>query len=124
MLCTSGADKPKLLLVRQPKETALGQGLEPETPNPPGGIRFPVTLSVWLTDGPPPPPPVATVEHPPATPPPRVAARPVIGEYVLGLLDGAQPGEDEARFSLDRARPAQVGMRTGGDSIVTTWQGY
>ena len=49
---------------------------------------------------------------------------PVIGEYVLGLLDGAQPGEDEARFSLDRARPAQVGMRTGGDSIVTTWQGY
>ncbi|TMD27255.1 MAG: FAD-dependent oxidoreductase [Chloroflexi bacterium] len=46
------------------------------------------------------------------------------GKYVLGLLDGAQPGEDEARFSLDRARPAQVGMRTGGDSIVTTWQGY
>jgi len=49
MLCTSGADKPKLLLVRQPKETALGQGLEPETPNPPGGIRFPVT-SFGLVD--------------------------------------------------------------------------
>jgi len=30
----------------------------------------------------------------------------------------------DERFSLDRPRLPQVGVRTGGDSMVTQWQGY
>jgi len=49
---------------------------------------------------------------------------PRIGEYVVGLLDGAEPTDEEARFALDRPRPIEIGVRTGGDSIVDAWQGY
>jgi sarcosine oxidase len=49
---------------------------------------------------------------------------PVIGELVVGRLDGATPGEGEDRFAIDRPRLSQAGVRTGGDSMVSTWQGY
>jgi sarcosine oxidase len=49
---------------------------------------------------------------------------PRIGEYVVSRLDGADATEDEARFSLDRPRLIDQGLRTGGDSIVAAWQGY
>ena len=49
---------------------------------------------------------------------------PVIGEYVVSRLDGAPLGPGEERFALDRPRLSQVGLRTGGDSMVTSWQGY
>jgi sarcosine oxidase len=49
---------------------------------------------------------------------------PVIGELVVSRLDGEPPGAGEDRFSLDRPRLPLVGVRTGGDSMVTTWQGY
>ena len=49
---------------------------------------------------------------------------PVIGEYVVGRLDGAPVGPGEERFALDRPRLSQVGLRTGGDSMATAWQGY
>jgi glycine/D-amino acid oxidase-like deaminating enzyme len=41
---------------------------------------------------------------------------PVIGEYLVGLLDGATPSPEEVRFSLSRPRSPQAGMRTGGDA--------
>jgi glycine/D-amino acid oxidase-like deaminating enzyme len=41
---------------------------------------------------------------------------PVIGEYVTGLLDGAVPSADEERFSVNRPRTPQAGMRTGGST--------
>ena len=49
---------------------------------------------------------------------------PVIGQYVVERIDGAPLGEGEERFSLDRPRISQTGVRTGGDSIVSRWQGY
>lgn len=49
---------------------------------------------------------------------------PVIGRYVVERLDGAAPGEGEERFALGRPRSAAVGMRTGGDSIVSSWEDY
>ena len=49
---------------------------------------------------------------------------PIIGEYVLGRLGGAPAAEGEERFALDRPRLPQVGVRTGGDSIVAEWHGY
>jgi glycine/D-amino acid oxidase-like deaminating enzyme len=49
---------------------------------------------------------------------------PVIGELVVSRLDGAAPGEGEERFALDRPRQPRAGVRTGGDSMVTSWQGY
>jgi sarcosine oxidase len=49
---------------------------------------------------------------------------PVIGELVVSRLDGAAPGDGEERFALDRPRQPRAGVRTGGDSMVTTWQGY
>ena len=49
---------------------------------------------------------------------------PVIGELIVSRLDGEPPGEGEDRFALDRPRLPRVGVRTGGDSMVTTWQGY
>jgi sarcosine oxidase len=49
---------------------------------------------------------------------------PMIGKHVVKLLDGGPPSPDEARFAIDRARQPSTGMRTGGDSIVTTWEGY
>jgi glycine/D-amino acid oxidase-like deaminating enzyme len=49
---------------------------------------------------------------------------PAIGEYVLALLDGSTPGDEEQRFALDRPRRSETGVRTGGDAIVRTWQGY
>ncbi len=49
---------------------------------------------------------------------------PVLGAYVVGLLDGESPGSDEARFALDRPRSTEVGLRTGADEMVGDWQGY
>jgi sarcosine oxidase len=49
---------------------------------------------------------------------------PMIGRYVVDRLDGRPTTPDDARFALDRPRRPSVGMRTGGDSIVTTWEGY
>ena len=49
---------------------------------------------------------------------------PVIGEYVVERIDGAPVGEGEERFGIDRPRISQAGVRTGGDSIVSRWQGY
>jgi hypothetical protein len=43
---------------------------------------------------------------------------------VVSRLDGAAPGEGEERFALDRPRQPRAGVRTGGDSMATTWQGY
>jgi glycine/D-amino acid oxidase-like deaminating enzyme len=45
---------------------------------------------------------------------------PVIGEYLMGLIDGEQPTTDEERFSLSRPRHLEPGMRTGGDVAVTS----
>jgi len=39
---------------------------------------------------------------------------PVIGEYLVGMLDGATPSADEERFSISRPRLPEPGMRTGG----------
>jgi len=49
---------------------------------------------------------------------------PMIGETLLARLDGRPPGPGEERFRLDRPRQPMAGVRTGGDSIVTSWQGY
>ena len=49
---------------------------------------------------------------------------PMIGRHVVSLLDGAAPSEDETRFAIDRPRQPTTGMRTSGDSIVTSWEGY
>jgi glycine/D-amino acid oxidase-like deaminating enzyme len=49
---------------------------------------------------------------------------PSIGAYVVSLLDGHQPAPDEGRFALDRPRQPQAGVRTGGDDMVRSWQGY
>lgn len=48
---------------------------------------------------------------------------PVIGRHVVERLGGAGPPEDR-RFCLDRPRPPRTGLRTGGDEIVTSWEGY
>ena len=50
---------------------------------------------------------------------------PVIGQYVVDRLGGAEPGPDEARFAIDRPRiEGSYGLRTGGDSITTGWQEF
>jgi sarcosine oxidase len=49
---------------------------------------------------------------------------PAIGEAVLALLDGRPRSAEESRFSIDRPRLPQAGMRTGGDAMTTSWQGY
>jgi glycine/D-amino acid oxidase-like deaminating enzyme len=49
---------------------------------------------------------------------------PMIGRYVVDRLDGRPPEDDDDRFSLARPRIPSPGMRTGGDSIVSTWEGY
>jgi sarcosine oxidase len=49
---------------------------------------------------------------------------PVIGRYLIERLDGVPLGEGEERFGLARPRISQTGVRTGGDSIVASWQGY
>jgi sarcosine oxidase len=49
---------------------------------------------------------------------------PAIGEWVVGRLDGQEPEGDERRFGLERPRATEPGVRTGGDDIVRSWQGY
>ena len=49
---------------------------------------------------------------------------PLIGDLVVARLDGRAPGPGEERFRIDRPRLPTTGVRTGGDSIVTSWQGY
>jgi glycine/D-amino acid oxidase-like deaminating enzyme len=49
---------------------------------------------------------------------------PIIGRYVVDRLDGLPTDAEDERFSIDRPRLPSAGMRTGGDSIVTTWEGY
>ena len=49
---------------------------------------------------------------------------PAIGEWVVRRLDGYEPEGDERRFGLDRSRASEAGVRTGGDGIVRSWQGY
>ena len=49
---------------------------------------------------------------------------PMIGRYVVDRLDGRPIAEDDDRFAIDRPRLPSAGMRTGGDSIVTSWEGY
>jgi sarcosine oxidase len=49
---------------------------------------------------------------------------PMIGRYVVDRLDGRPKDDPDDRFALDRPRLPSAGMRTGGDSIVTTWEGY
>ena len=49
---------------------------------------------------------------------------PRIAQHVLERLDGVEPTADERRFSIDRPRSAGTGMRTGGDEMVASWQGY
>jgi sarcosine oxidase len=49
---------------------------------------------------------------------------PMIGRHVVDRLDGRATAPDDDRFALDRPRLPTVGMRTGGDSIVTSWEGY
>ena len=49
---------------------------------------------------------------------------PMIGRYVVNRLDGLPTNPEDARFALDRPRQPSAGVRTGGDSIVTTWEGY
>ena len=49
---------------------------------------------------------------------------PMIGRYVVDRLDGKPTMDGDERFALDRPRQPSAGMRTGGDSIVTTWEGY
>ena len=46
---------------------------------------------------------------------------PVIGRYVVSLLDGHRPDEEEARFSIAGGRTSGIGLRTGADSIVDHW---
>ena len=48
---------------------------------------------------------------------------PEIGRHVVARLDGAPPPEDD-RFSLSRPRRREAGVRTGGDGMVTAWEGY
>ena len=49
---------------------------------------------------------------------------PVIGRYVVARLDGAAPADGDERFSITRPRTGNAGLRTGGDSIATEWDGY
>jgi glycine/D-amino acid oxidase-like deaminating enzyme len=49
---------------------------------------------------------------------------PRISAHLLSRLDGAAPSEEERRFGIERPRMAGIGMRTSGDAIVTTWEGY
>jgi hypothetical protein len=53
---------------------------------------------------------------------PSVKHGPRIGQYLVGRIDGAAATDEEARFAIDRPRVAAMGLRTGGDSIVTAWQ--
>jgi glycine/D-amino acid oxidase-like deaminating enzyme len=49
---------------------------------------------------------------------------PAIGEAVVRRLDGRPPESGEERFAIDRPRTPLVGVRTGGDAMARTWQGY
>ncbi|HLY14592.1 MAG TPA: FAD-dependent oxidoreductase, partial [Candidatus Limnocylindrales bacterium] len=49
---------------------------------------------------------------------------PRIGEYLVGRIQGAPLGPGEERFGLDRPRVADSALRTGGDAMVSGWQGY
>jgi glycine/D-amino acid oxidase-like deaminating enzyme len=49
---------------------------------------------------------------------------PMIGRYVVDRLDGLPTRPDDERFAIDRPRLPTAGMRTGGDSIVASWEGY
>ena len=52
---------------------------------------------------------------------------PSIGRYVAGLLGGAVPGPDEARFAIGPRVPGDAGaggMRTSADGIAAGWDGY
>jgi sarcosine oxidase len=46
---------------------------------------------------------------------------PVIGEMVVGLMDGVVPPEDDGRFRLDHDRVPRPGMRTGADEMTKGW---
>jgi hypothetical protein len=46
----------------------------------------------------------------------------MIGRHVLGRIDGRAAVDGEERFGLGRPRTASLGLRTGGDSIVSTWE--
>jgi sarcosine oxidase len=49
---------------------------------------------------------------------------PAIGEAVVARLGGRGPEPGEERFRLDRPRDEAGGLRTGGDAMARTWQGY
>jgi sarcosine oxidase len=49
---------------------------------------------------------------------------PMIGQYVVDRLDGRPTEDGDDRFALDRPRLPSAGMRTSGDAIVTSWEGY
>jgi monomeric sarcosine oxidase len=49
---------------------------------------------------------------------------PMIGRYVVDRLEGVPTDPENERFALDRPRLPSAGMRTGGDSIVASWEGY
>jgi glycine/D-amino acid oxidase-like deaminating enzyme len=49
---------------------------------------------------------------------------PVIGETVVARVQGQPPEPGHERFSIERERTPALGVRTGGDSIVATWEGY
>ncbi len=49
---------------------------------------------------------------------------PAIGEAVVARLDGRDAGPGEERFRLDRPGSTDAGLRTGGDAMARTWQGY
>ena len=46
---------------------------------------------------------------------------PVIGEHVVGRLDGAPPLADD-RFSLHRPAAGSGTYRIGGDGLVAAWE--
>ncbi|MBA2373659.1 MAG: FAD-dependent oxidoreductase [Chloroflexi bacterium] len=49
---------------------------------------------------------------------------PVIGRYLADRLAGVPAEAEDARFLIDRPRAPATGVRTGGDAIVTSWDGY
>lgn len=49
---------------------------------------------------------------------------PQIGRFVVDRLKGAPAGPEDERFSLASPRHEQPGLRMGGGSTATEWQGY
>jgi glycine/D-amino acid oxidase-like deaminating enzyme len=49
---------------------------------------------------------------------------PMIGATVVARLDGVEPSPAEQRFGIGQPREPAVGVRTGGDAITSTWEGY